>query len=265
MAVTIGATGSVAWAGGGVNGQLAATGATAKEWSLDLEAAEFDATVLGNTGAMTAIPGLQSWSGSFKSILVVPGHGNGGLVTFAAGYAVNINAWNMTINRTEIDATVFNATSPTVRSWIPGLFKWGGAFSGFLDGTTVAVFPGGNAVEPAAATFRYQEKGATDNTFAGSILTTRTGIGVQPNTANTVSYTYSGTGDVTQSTPSAGAGVIPAGALGLTAASSITLTSSTSRTFVGSAFWRSIAISVQVGGLIEVEVGFRGDGALVIS
>lgn len=264
MGASIGNLGTVTWSTG-VHAQLAGTGTQPREWTLDLEGDELDTTVLGNTGAMTAIPGLQSWSGSFKALLKVPAYGNGGLVTFAAGYTVNLNSWDMSIVRDVIDTTIFNATSPTVKSFIPGLFKWSGSFSGFLDDTTLAIFPGTNSLEPAAATFKYQEKGATDNSLAGSILTTRTNIGVKPSAANSISYSWRGTGDVTQSTPSAGTGIITAGALGLQAASTLTLTSDATRTFSGSAFWKSIGIRVVMGQLVELDVGFAGTGSLSIS
>lgn len=271
---SIGALGSVAWTTG-ANATLASTGVSNMEWTLNLEGEEFDSTIFGNTGAMTAIKGLQSWDFEFGGYLVAPDHGAGGLVTFGAGAAgtglggsvLNLNAWDMNITRDEIDTTLFNATVPTVKSWIPGLFKGGGSFSGFLDSatsTTIPTFPA-NSSEPATGTFRYQEKGVTDNTLSGSMFTTRASWGARVNAANPISYNYRLSGDITQSTPSAGAGILPAGALASTAIDTITLKSDATRTFTGSAFWTSIAISVRPRQLVSVRVRGRGTGALTIS
>lgn len=264
MTAIIGALGSVAWVGG-TNAQLAGTGTQPREWTLDLTADELDTTVFGNTGAMTAIPGLQSWSGTFKALLKAPAYGNQGLVTFSAGYTANINEWSLSVKRDKLEATIFNATPPTVKTYLPGLFKWDGSFAGFLDNTTTAVFPGTNSAEPAAATFKYQEEGGTDSQLSGSILTTKSTIGVKPAALNAVAYTFRGTGDLTQSTPSAGAPIIPTGALSLAAASALTLTSDGTKTFSGNAFWESIDITVKLNGLIEVSVGFQGTGVLTLS
>lgn len=261
MGVITGITGSVAWAGSGENAQLATTGAEGQEFRLNLNGVEFDSTNFSTTGASTHVKGLSSWDGEFTGIIKAINHGALGLVTYSAGYVVNMKRWTMNIERDTFDSTVFGATE---MAFAPGCWKFGGDFSGFLDDTTVATMPV-NSNEPATGTFKYEEKGVTDNTLSGSIFTTRAGIQANPRALNEISYTYRGSGAITQSTPSAGAGILPAGAVAGDAASQLTLTSSTSRTFVGSAFWKSISIDCSVADLVKVRVGFQGTGALVIS
>lgn len=274
MAVVLGNTGSVVWATG-ANATLAGTGTTVgtavQSFDLNLEGDELDTTVFGNTGAMTAIPGLQGWTFSFKALLYTPVHGSSGLVTLGSytgltNAIVNLNAWDMTITRDEIECTLFNSSSaPSFRSYIPGLFKGAGSFSGFLDGTNPIVMPSSNTNEPAAAVFKIHEDTTTDNTLSCSIITTRAAARSAPTTANTLSYNYRVSGDITQSTPTAPArGILPAGALASTAADTITLTASTGRTFSGTAFWTSIGISVKMGQLVEVNVSGRGTSTLTI-
>lgn len=261
MAVITGITGSLSWGGSGENAQLAGTGVEGQEFRLNLNGAEFDTTNFSTTGATTHIKGLTSWDGEFTGIIKAINHGALGLVTFSAGYTANLNRWNMTIERDSFDATVFAATE---MAFAPGCWQWGGEFSGYLDDTTAATMPG-NSNEPATGTFKYEEKGVNDNTLSGSIFTTRASISAKPRALNEVSYTYRGSGAITQSTPSVGAGILPAGAVAGDAASSLVLTASTSRTYTGSAFWKSINIDCSVAGLVIVRVGFQGTGALAIA
>lgn len=259
MAVITGITGSLAWVGGN-NAQLAATGVSGQAFTINMECENFDATAFATTGARDIVKGLRSWSGEFTGQLVVPDHGASGLVTFADGYTTNLNSWDLTVTRDSLESTVFAATA---RTFFPGLYGWGGNFSGFLDDTTASIHPG-VANEPSAATFLYQEQGANDASLTGSILTTRGSASATPAELNTIAYSFVGDGGLTHSTTT-GEGIITDGALSPDAASQITLTASTGRTFVGSAFWTSINISVGVGRLTVVRVGFQGTGSLTIA
>lgn len=269
MSASIGAAGSVAWIGG-THAQLAGTGTSPMEWTLNLNGDDMESTAFGTAGPESHIKGLQSWEGEFTAYLKTPDHGAAGLVTFAAGTVLNMNAWDMNISRSDIEVTSFNATNPTVKAFIPGLFNATGSFSGFLDNatsTTVPAFPA-NSSEPATGTFKYQEDGATDRNLSASIFTTQASWGARLNAANPISYTFRVSGDITQSTSSGtpNASILLSGAaLDATAASAITLKSDATRTFTGSAFWKSIAISVKLGSITTVKVGFRGTGALSIS
>lgn len=259
----LGITGAVTSWTGGNNAQLAGTGTSPMEGTIYLEGQEFDSTVFASAGYKNHIKGLQSWYVEFGTYPKAIDHGgnSAGLVTNAAGYVTNLNEWSMDIERDELESTIF--TDATM-SYLPGLIDWGGSYAGLLDDTTVATLPG-NSSEPATGTFKYQERGAADNTLSGSIFTTRGQIGVRPSALNTISYTYRGSGALTQSTPSTGAGVFTVGAISGDAASSLVFTASTGRTFTGSAFWSRVSISLKVGQLTSVRVRARGTGALVVA
>lgn len=254
MAAITGITGAVtSWTN---NTQLISTGSKPMQFSLDVDCDEHDVTAFDTTGAQAYIKGLRSWGGSFTAQLATPAIGALGLVTFSAGYVVNLNAFSVNIACAEHEVTAFAATE---KAYIPGMFNWSGTFGGFLDGTTAATLPG-NSNEPATGTFLYQELGATDNTLAGSIFTTRLGIGVSPTAPNSVNYSFRGSGALTQSSTSVG--IIPDGALAVPTVGELVLTASTGRTFTGNAFWTGIAIAVSVGAPTVLTGTFRGTGAL---
>lgn len=262
MAVLTGITGSVtSWAGSAFNGSLL-TGSRPAQFTLNMTGEDIDTTAFADSGIQTHIKGLSSWAGQFTAQLAEPAIGNLGLVTFSAGYTTNLNAWSIQANQQSVGPVT--AFAGTEHAYIPGTIDWGGTFSGFIDGTT-ALTAVGNSSEPASATFKFAEKGATDNTLSGSIFTTALNATVQPTAANAVSYSFRGSGALTQSSPSAGTPIFTAGALPLTAATSLVLTCSTGRTMTGSAFWTSISINCAVAQAVTVTVGFQGTGALAIA
>lgn len=262
MAAVTGITGAVTSWAGTQNTRLISTGAKPASFTLNVPAPANPTTGFSDVGIRTMLKDIYDWSGTISAQLAAPSSGTAGLVTFAAGYTTNLNSWNLTIAGEEFPVTAFGAAA---RAFIPGGFGWSGGFSGFLDGTTVASIPSVSASEPGSATFKYAEAGATDMTLAGSIVTTLLNIGVSPSAANAVSYSFEGTGALTQSTPSAGEPVLPAGAVAIPVAGELVLTASTGRTFTGDAFWTSIAISCTVGQPVTVEIGFRGTGALTFA
>lgn len=256
----VGITAAISW-GGTQHASLAGTGVEGQQFTLNNSAEEFDTTIFGATGPTSHIKGLVSGEGTINGLLKVPDHGAGGLVTFSAGTVINVTGWDMELTREEFDSTVFNATAPTFKSYLPGLWTWNGSFSGYLDDTTAMTLPA-NSNEPATGTFKYQEKGGTDNTLSGSIFTTAANVSASPRQINSLDYNFQGSGALTQSTPSAGVGIFPNGAVGNEAAQTLVLTASTGRTFTGSAFWKSISISCRMGGLVTVRVGFRYSGTI---
>lgn len=262
MAQIVGITSDVSWAGT-QHASLTDTGVEGREFTLNLAGEEFDTTIFGATGPTSNIKGLRSGEGTYEALLKVPDQGAAGLVTFSGGTVINVMGWDMELNREEHETTIFNATVPTWRTFLPGLWSWNGTFTGYLDDTTALTAPG-NANEPATGTFRYQEKGATDSTLSGSIFTTAANVGASPRRVNSLDYTFRGSGALTQSTPSAGVGIFPNGAVGNEAAQTLTLTASTGRTFTGSAFWRSISISCRMSNLVTIRVGFRFTGEVTI-
>lgn len=260
MAAVTGITGAVTSWAGAQNTQLIATGSEPSSFTLNFEGQEFDTTTFSSAGVSSFIKGLSAWSGQIVQQLKTPATGDLGLVTFSAGYAANLNAWDMAVDVPALEVTAFGAT---VRSYIPGKLSWGGSFGGYLDGTTVATMVG-NSNEPATGTFKLREAGAVDDTLAGSIFTTRADLNASPEAVNAVSYTFRGSGNLTQSTPSAGTTVFPTGVVARPTVGSLVLTASTGRTFTGDAFWTRVAISQVVNQLVTVTIDFQGTGALTI-
>ncbi len=257
MAVITGITGSVtSWAGAGFNASLL-TGGRAASFSLSMAMDDLDTTAFADAGVGTAIRGLSSWSGSWTAHLATPANGSLGSVAGTGLYVTNLNAWTLNATQQSIESTSFAGTE---KSFIPGPIQWGGTYGGFVDGTTVLVAAGLPASN-ASATFLYQDL-ATDNTLVGTIFTTALSVNSAPNAANTVSYSYRGTGSLTAAgtAPIFTAGAMPAA----TAPTSLVLTASTGRTYTGSAFWTSIGLSVGVNQATMLTVNFQGTGALAI-
>jgi hypothetical protein len=192
---------------------------------------------------------------------VTPCEGSAGLVTFTAGYTTLLNAWDLEVQGSEFESTAFG---DTVKKYTPGGFRWGGSFSGHLDDTTAAAAIS-NGSEPATGTFKFQERGATDNTLEGSIFTYGMQIGVAPSALNSISYQFQGSGNLTQSNPATGEGLIPDGALAIASSGSLVLTASSGRTYTGDAFWTRLNVTCRVGELVRFRIRARGTGALVIA
>lgn len=268
MAAVTGMAGSVSWANGSTgsnNAQFTSnstTGGVPIRFTLNLNGDEFDTTAFATTDpASDFLKGLSSWDGEFEILTPTAEIGNQGLVTFSAGYTTNLASWDLSVERDVHEATAFGSTA---KAYIPGRYVWGGTFRGFLDDTTAAAAVG-NSSEPATLTLKYSERTTTDATFSGSAFTTRADIVASPAEINTIGYSFRGSGALTHSTPSTGNNFISTGALTGDSAGTLTLTSTTSRTYSGSAFWKSINMSVTATGLIVVRIGFQGTGALTIS
>lgn len=260
----VGYPGSVTWAGATNNAQLGGTGVEPQMWTLDHDGDEHDTTAFAGTGAQTTyIKGLTKWQGTFEGTLKSPEHGALGLVVFSAGYVVNIREWTMEITRDALDSTAFQATE---YAYLPGLCRISGTFRGFIDGTTVVTLPA-NSSEPTTGTFTYSERGATDATLAGSIFTKKLSLNTSPAILGAVAYSYRLSGALTQSTPSTGVTILKTGTFDptLDVASALTLAADGTRNYSGSAFWTSIGISVGLGQLTKVRVGFHGTGALTVA
>lgn len=263
-----GITGSISWTGV-ENAYLATTGNEPAKFTINFEGEEFDTTTFLTTGSESAIKGLTSLTGEVEAMLKSPDHGGGsnGLITFAAGTVLNSDEWEMDIVRREYRVTAFQATA---HAYIPGTWSAGGRFGGFIDDTT-AIAAISNASEPANATFKYQEKGASDNAITASIFTSAGTAEAGPLMANRYSYTYKTSGDINFIAPSTGASIMPSSVspgtpIAGSAAGSLVLTASTGRSFTTNAFWTNINIRVTATGLTVVRWRFRSsDGSLAIA
>lgn len=261
MAAFVGINGAVtSWAN---NTQFITTGSEPIEFDINPDALEFDSTAFSALGISTFIKGLPSWSGQIRMRLKTAQTGDTGLVSYTAGFTSILKRWSMAVEVASHESTQFGDAA---RTFIPGKLSWGGDFDGYMDNNTSnPVTLPGNSNEPATGTFKLREAGATDDTLSGSIFTTRSGIQVSPDGVATVSYTYRGSGALTQSTPSAGTTVFPTGAVAIPTAGSLVLTAESGYTFTGSAFWTRVAIEMPVNELARVTLDFQGSGALAVS
>jgi len=229
----------------------------------------------GGVNSHAHIIGLRDWTATISAKYpgTTPAIGNGGLVTFASGDVLHINAWELTIEASEFDITEFAATNRTDRLFRPGPYKWSGSFSGFIDSATATVGTTAAGTAAAAATFKITESGATDSSLGGSILITQVNAAVAVGSQNTKRYSFQGSGDLVHTFPSG---------LGLLSTSSpytilpsawdadadgvpdrtLTWQAYSGRTYAAAAFWKSLSFKVGVGDEILVDIGVRGAGAI---
>lgn len=243
--------------------QIVETGGEPWQFTINLDGQEFDTTAFAALGISTYLKGLSGWSWSLTQRFKTASTGDLGLVTFAAGYTTNLNAWDLAVEVAALETTAFGATT---RSYIPGKLSWGGSFSGYMDDTTPMTHVG-NSSEPATGTFKLREAGTPDDTLSGSIFTTQGTGNVDPNSVASLSYTYRGSGDLTQSAPQAGTTIFPVsgGASTVVArptVNTLRLTAISGQYFEGSVFWTRVAVSVAVNQVATVEVAGMGTGAL---
>ena len=260
----VGLLATLAW-GGTEHASLATVGVEGREFTFTPDAESFETTrFAAATGARTHTSGLQSGVLSWDALLKVPKAGHFGLVTYSAGTVINVTGFTLNIDRDEFDSTVFASTAPTFKSYLPGGWGWGGSFDGYLDNAVAMKLPG-NSSEPATGTFRYIDTGTTDATLAGSMFTTQASAKAGPKGLNTLSYTFQGSGDLTSVAPTGGVPIFPAGAISGEAAQTITATAHTGITFGGTAFWKSVNITCQMGGLVTIGVSARFTGTITLA
>jgi hypothetical protein len=122
--------------------------------------------------------------------------GKAGDITFASGYVAHCSSWTIDIAQDFFEDTELG---DTYRTKIPGLIGWSGSFSCKLDsasltGTSVSAL-GMNAAA-AAATFTYD----TSDTIAGTIIITGASVVASIDGANSVEFTFEGSGGLTFAT-----------------------------------------------------------------
>ena len=271
MAAVASTTGLVTSWAGTANGLLVGSGSSGpSEFTLNMQAPEEDVTafVSGGLNSMSYIPNLISWDGAIKCFLNPAKIGSSGLLTFSgmptSTSVVNCKSWEVTLNSTPQDVTAFASGGVTTRSFIPTIYNWQGTAQCYLDGTTALVAPGAAA---ASATLKVAEDGATDPGFTGNAFATQFGAPVKVGSTTLVNYSLRGTGDLTATVGSSTYATwwFAAAAIPLPVAGSLVLQAVTSRTYTGSAFWKSLKISCMVDGVVTLDIGFQGTGALVIA
>lgn len=224
-------------------------------------------TFVTSTGATFGrnISGLHSWSGKISAHLGTPQIGALGAVTFASGEVLFINEFDINITADMHDATAFTGSAVKWRSYVPGLVRATGSFSGYLDNATTIAHAGLDA-GAAAATFDVIA-GGTGKTIGGNILLSDVEISVSPADINKKKYSFVFDSQVT----TAGSGTVlwavdtGGGVYTLTTPATgktLTLQSYTSQTFSGAALWRGISVKCAVGSPVMVDIDFLGSGTL---
>lgn len=196
-------------------------------------------------------------------------------VTSSDGYAQYVNAWTLDITWPEIDITSFTGAASTGwRRWMPGgMGSWSGTYTCKADDTTPPVMPTVGAA--VAATFKAFEDGTDDPTFAGSIGTPKLTQRVRLGDYSELSYSFSGSGALTQKAGTSLPGLLYSG----TTATAITkptwdlngdgtpdntcvLTVATGRKHTFPAFWNKLSLSWKVDDVVRVSGTLRVAGAI---
>ena len=245
--------------------------------TLNVNANEVDITQATTSGVnmMAKINGLRDGTVDFSGIWprTSPGSAMSALVTFASGYVQYVNAFDIEIAWPEIDITQFSGSASTGwRTWMPGgTGSWSGSWTCKADNATAISMP--SVGSAASATFKFYEDGTPDPNLSGSIGTPKMTQKVKIGDYSEVTYSFSGSGDLTQA---AGAGGLP----GVTAASgaivkptwniagtatpdnTCVLTTATSRTHTFPAFWTKLALSWKPDDVVRVSGTLRVAGAI---
>lgn len=261
-------------------GGTASMGSEPMEFDLDLQGQEFDTTAFSALGISTFLNGLPSWTAQIRGRMKTAQTGDQGLInwtTASSNYETNIKRYSIVLETDAFESTAFGSTPPTWRTYIPGKFRWGIDFDGYLDDADLATIPmplSGSTTptgtNPDTITARITDLG-TDNDLSGTAFTTRAAIEVSPNGIATISYSGRGSGALTQSTPTGTVThIFPTGAIARPTAGSLTLTATTGQTFTangttGHAFWTRIAVAGGVNELMTVTVDLQGTGVLAIA
>lgn len=259
--------------------QLLLTALKVNEITINEDSEDFDVTELDastDTFGMERIQGLSSGTFDFVGHYpkTNPRIGNGGLVTYASGYAEFVNAWTLRAEFGEIDITSFDgSTIPTARSYMPnGVFDWSGTYSAVAVSGTAAGQPSAPSAAPASATFKIAEDG-TDPALVGTILTKSVRQGIRKADKIGLEYAWVGSGKLQEVKGTS----LPGLRVGATAYwdipdwdedgdgvadVSVVINTSASRTITAKAFLRSLEISCEVGQPIRVSGTVRYCGSI---
>jgi len=227
---------------------------------------------------MERINGLRGATVDFSVIYPrsAPTAAMSALVQFATGYVQYVNAWTLDITWPEVDITSFTGVASTGwRTWMPGgMGSWGGSWTCKADNATALTMPSVGAA--AAGTFKAFEDGVADDpTFAGNIGTPKLTQRIKLGDYSEVTYSYSGSGNLTQKAGTSFPGLLYAG----TTATAITkptwdingdgtpdnttvLTVATGRTYTFPAFWTKLSLSWKVDDVVRVSGTLRVAGSI---
>lgn len=246
--------------------------------TLNVSANDVDVTQATGSAVnmMERINGLRDATVEFSGIYprTSPTAAMSSLVTFASGYVQYVNAWTLDIQWPEIDITQFTGTASTGwRTWMPGgMGTWSGTWTCKADDATNVTMPSVGA--SAAATFKAFEDGATDPAFSGNITTPRLTQRVRLGDFSEVTYSYNGSGNLTQAPGSTFPGLLYNSSTSIvkptwniTASDAVpdntcVLTVATGRTHTFPAFWTRLGLSWRVDDVVRVTGTLRVAGSI---
>lgn len=246
---------------------LSTAGDTYSE-QIQIDGDSHDATVFP-TGVSTAVqPGKYQWTATlgvrWKKIPIT---GYKGLVTNPEkpNSDQHVNAWTMTIDYEEFDVTEFDGVGVVAAEYLMGLATTTGGYDTWLDDTNAIDDPPVTASSVdvgslADATFLLEEAGTPDNDITGSIQTTALGVSLITGQPATGAYGYAMSGVPTFGATAAN--ILPDGALAVSDQGNVTFEIGNSRSLVGDCFLKSLTVTCNLQGLIDLQLVLRGTGVL---
>jgi len=179
---------------------------TALRMTTDLATLKIDSNEIDVTQAtgsainmMEKYHGLRTGTVDFSGIFprTTPPLGISALVTYNTGYVAYLNALTIDITWPEIEITEATGATTGWRKWMPGgIGSWSGSYTCKADVNDPPSLPTTGA--PAAASFKLVEAG-TDPTLAGNIGVPSLSQRVRLGDYSELSYTFNGSGNLTQS------------------------------------------------------------------
>lgn len=181
--------------------------------TLTIEANEYDVTTpTGSAVNMRSMnAGIRTGTVAFQGIYPRAANplGLGALITFASGYVQYVNAFTINLTWPEIDITSATNTSDSWRKWMPGgTGSWNGTYTCKAVNDTALSLPTLGAA--AAATFKLAKDSSSDPTLAGNITAPRFVQTVKIGAESLVTYSFTGSGDLTQTAGNSFPGIFAA-------------------------------------------------------
>jgi hypothetical protein len=247
--------------------------------TLNIESNEYDATTPTGSAVnfMTMNAGLRSATIDFTGIYprAASPLGITSLITYASGYVKHVTAFNIGIEFAEFDATATTGAVGNWRAFRPkGTGRFNGSYTCLADNATPPTLPS-SATAAAAATFKLAEDGASDPTLAGNITTPKLTQTVRIGDESVCVYTFTGSGDLTQTagtalpglTAASGAIVKPMWDLNSdgTADNTCVLTVASGRTYTGPFFWTRLNLAWAMDQPVRVTGTLRLAGSLTVA
>lgn len=227
--------------------------------------------------AKTHISGLGEWTVQIRGrMFSTPRLANQAFFSWGSGsnYAVSPRAWDLTITAPEYPITPMAGTTPTWKTFRPGIASWRGKLTCLADSATAGQTPNlppttGTQAAYANAVFKFGEESAgTDHTLTGAGVVVGVNDNVTVGDLSGYELDIMGSGVLTAAGSSGPFGTtafgIPTWTAGGSVAGALVLASLTgSRTRTGTdSFWTSINIRCTLENLIEITLGVRGSGSL---